>query len=242
MGDLERYASEHPRLYGQFEYPHIVAQSLSGCRGTFLEIGAGDGARLGTLIEARLLGSFDRIIATDLADLCVETIKSKLSVEAIVADAQKLPFPDQSIDFVFSDQVIEHVTDDRAMARETHRVLVHGGRAYMASVVRLRGGFYIYRNNGKWRIDPTHVREYASEAEFSQLFESVGFRVDSVHLWPIRYPFTDLCVALLLRLGFLNRASALDLYLRHKWLARLRQLVFLPIPLYRIVGIVLSRD
>lgn len=44
----------------------------------------------------------------------------------IVGDATRLPFADKSFDFVFSNSVIEHVSDHLAFANEIQRV----GRAY----------------------------------------------------------------------------------------------------------------
>lgn len=48
-----------------------------------------------------------------------------LIVEAV---GEKLPFPDASFDFVFSNEVIEHVEDDRLYAVEMARVTRPGGR------------------------------------------------------------------------------------------------------------------
>lgn len=44
-------------------------------------------------------------------------------------DSYRAPFPDQSVDFVSSDQVLEHVADLEAFVRETGRVLKPGGEA-----------------------------------------------------------------------------------------------------------------
>lgn len=46
---------------------------------------------------------------------------------AIVAAAEALPYPDASFDVVFSNEVIEHVRDDRQFAREMVRVTASGG-------------------------------------------------------------------------------------------------------------------
>lgn len=49
---------------------------------------------------------------------------------ALVVNAanEHLPFADASFDAVLTNEVIEHVTDDHASAREMVRVLSHGGR------------------------------------------------------------------------------------------------------------------
>ncbi|GMW08316.1 MAG: hypothetical protein AMXMBFR8_31120 [Nevskiales bacterium] len=47
----------------------------------------------------------------------------------IFDDSYRAPFPDQSVEFISSDQVLEHVEDIEAFARETGRVLKTGGEA-----------------------------------------------------------------------------------------------------------------
>lgn len=54
-----------------------------------------------------------------------------LGVGYTVADAQRLPFEDESFDLVVTVDVIEHVPDSRAMAREVARVVRPGGRALL---------------------------------------------------------------------------------------------------------------
>lgn len=52
---------------------------------------------------------------------------SKVSPHAIQASAEALPYPDESFDLVFSNEVLEHVQDDRQAVREAVRVLAPGG-------------------------------------------------------------------------------------------------------------------
>jgi SAM-dependent methyltransferase len=51
---------------------------------------------------------------------------------------EKLPFPDACFDFVTMNQVIEHVSDQRAVLRETVRVLRQGGAIYVTCPNYLR--------------------------------------------------------------------------------------------------------
>jgi SAM-dependent methyltransferase len=54
-----------------------------------------------------------------------------------VASAEHLPFPDQSFDVVFSNEVIEHVQDDRQAVAEAVRVTKDGGHVVVYAPNRL---------------------------------------------------------------------------------------------------------
>ena len=83
---------------------------------------------------------------------------------------------DKSIDIIVSTQVIEHVPDDVAMAKEMYRVLSDYGTVYLSTVFKKPYGWYFYRNNGRWVLDPTHVREY-TDHNLLNILESAGFRI-----------------------------------------------------------------
>jgi SAM-dependent methyltransferase len=57
------------------------------------------------------------------------TCEAHLGADQVVCGAgESLPFPDGSFDLVLSNEVIEHVQDDRAAVREIVRILAPGGR------------------------------------------------------------------------------------------------------------------
>lgn len=67
---------------------------------------------------------------------------------SIVAAAEALPYPDQCFDTVHSNEVIEHVHDDRAALHEIIRVLKVGGRA----VIFCPNRWYPFETHGHyWR-------------------------------------------------------------------------------------------
>jgi ubiquinone/menaquinone biosynthesis C-methylase UbiE len=93
-----------------------------------LEIGCGSG------VHARLLAQAGaRLTAVDLTATAVAMTRRRLELDGLPgavleADAEALPFPDASFDFVWSWGVLHHSADtDRALA-EVARVLRPGGR------------------------------------------------------------------------------------------------------------------
>ena len=61
---------------------------------------------------------------------------------------ERLPFADNTFDIVFSNDVLEHVLDDRACAREIARVVRAGGRA----VIFVPNRLYFFETHGiYWR-------------------------------------------------------------------------------------------
>ncbi|MBO9344957.1 MAG: class I SAM-dependent methyltransferase [Chloroflexi bacterium] len=66
----------------------------------------------------------------------------------VAAAAERLPFADGAFDVVFSNEVLEHVSDDRAACREIARVLRPGGRA----VIFVPNRWYPFETHGVyWR-------------------------------------------------------------------------------------------
>jgi hypothetical protein len=63
------------------------------------------------------------------------------------------------------------------MAAEIARVLKPGATAFITSVSKRWYGWYFYRCNGKFRLDPTHVREYDRVESLAKLFADEGLEI-----------------------------------------------------------------
>ena len=111
-------------LYPDPDLPYRRALlSAAGPRTRALEIGAGSGA--GTQIYSPLRGVVGCLIGIDV-DPAVGT-NPHLDM-GVVADASRLPFPDESFDLVFHRTVAEHFEEPASAIKECARVLRPGGK------------------------------------------------------------------------------------------------------------------
>ena len=92
-------------------------------------------------------------------------------------------------------------------------------------------GWYFYRCNGKWTLDPTHVREYTKESQLIEKLVSAGLKISMESKVQDGRPVMD---SILRRIG-----APRDIY-NNKFLKALRS-VRVPIPGYYIWEIVCYR-
>jgi ubiquinone/menaquinone biosynthesis C-methylase UbiE len=97
--------------------------------GDALEIGAGTGYFSLNLLQA---GAIERATATDISPGMLATLEENaarlgLDVRTAAAEAETLPFPDESFDLVFGHAVLHHIPDLAQAFSEFHRVLRPGG-------------------------------------------------------------------------------------------------------------------
>jgi SAM-dependent methyltransferase len=104
----------------------LEASLIGGLTGTVLEIGAGDGANFGMLAE-----SVDWI-GLEPDPRTAEALRTNAARygrrrEPLVASAESIPLPDESVDGVLSTLVLCSVDDQRQTLEEIARVLRPGG-------------------------------------------------------------------------------------------------------------------
>lgn len=96
---------------------------------TALEIGAGTGYFGLNLVQCGVIGE---LTSSDISPGMLATLEGTakrlgLEVETVVAEAEQLPFPDESFDLVFGHAVLHHIPDLEQAMREFFRVLKPGG-------------------------------------------------------------------------------------------------------------------
>jgi ubiquinone/menaquinone biosynthesis C-methylase UbiE len=112
----------------------VLGSELDRGYGRSLEIGAGTGYFSLNLLQA---GAVREATCTDISPGMVRTLAGNaerlgLDVRAARADAESLPFPDQSFDLVLGHAVLHHLPDLQRAFDEFHRVLRPGGRIAFA--------------------------------------------------------------------------------------------------------------
>jgi SAM-dependent methyltransferase len=197
-----------------------------------VDLGAGEGAILYALEQAGLAG--DKIYAVDLSPASI-AIAERLSpkVVGIVCDVTHVPeIPAGSADAVTSSQVIEHLPDDRELAPEIARLLRPGGWFYVSTVLRGDRAWWFRRGSLGWQIDPTHMREYASEDAFADALAHPELVLEQVRARPLRFPVTDPLLRVAARARLLRSEQLATIYERSPTAERAREALQLRVPGY----------
>lgn len=179
--DIEKY-SQYVQFYTG-DIPGRLRHWLANANwNSLLDLGCGDGALLYALKQAGLLEK-KTIHAVDLSQRrinLVRQISSDFNCQVSSAD-QLSHLSDNSVDFLISTQVIEHVPDQVAMIKEINRVLAPGGIVYLTTVYKKWYGWYFYRCQNRWVLDPTHLREYTADEQLIKPLTEHGFHILENH-------------------------------------------------------------
>jgi ubiquinone/menaquinone biosynthesis C-methylase UbiE len=122
FNQVERRRRElEPFIDRYADFPSTTGQEV-------LEIGVGVGTDF-----VRFARAGAHVTGVDLTERGIALVRRRLALEGLpgrvlVADAESLPFPDNSFDLVYSWGVLHHTPDASAAAREAIRVLRPGGR------------------------------------------------------------------------------------------------------------------
>lgn len=231
--DLELHSERFVQYYGM-PIPSLLEKYLKLSKYySILDCGCGDGVLLEALkLKGYLKGK--QVHAIDLSKRRIVNVKKldKL-INARIDSAEDLnTIKNKSIDFFISTQVIEHV-DDKKMLSTIQRVLKKNGIAYVSTVYKKWYGWYFYRRDGRWVMDPTHIREYANDKQLLSLIDKKQFFIietDKQLLW---FPLMDF---------FLRRFSVSDnkFFVQNMFFKQIRK-ISIPIIGYYNWDIILKR-
>lgn len=189
--------------YRLFRRTNEVLKGIKKTKGlkidSLLDIGTADARMLGMLNDKlRIQNS----VGLDFSeDLLRTNLKKNLNL--IQADADKLPFKNNSFDVIVATAVIEHVSNPEKMLSECRRVLKKEG----IIIITTPDPFF---ENIATKIG--HLKDYQHQKTFSlndlkQLVENEGLIVieaEKFMMSPIGFPFEDIIESLIKMLG-LNR-------------------------------------
>jgi SAM-dependent methyltransferase len=133
-------------------YPIKLAEYLSSnfykTKGTLLDIGCGTGD---------MLNAFSSIgfncYGTDISQSC-EKFCNGIPFQAVDLLKDDLPYKSNSIDFIFSKSVIEHLSDPVRLFKESYRVLKPGG----VSIIMCPS--WVHTNWGPFYVDYSHISPF----------------------------------------------------------------------------------
>jgi len=180
--DLDQY---------HFEKLHHLLRlvDFDGYRGRrVLEVGCGAGVDL-----ARFAKGGAAVVGVDLASSAIDLARANFAQQGLagefhVADGEKLPFADESFDFVFAHGVVQYTANPQRLVDECRRVLRPGGEAVFQVYNRIS---WLNALSKLMKVGLEHddapVLLKLSIGEFRRLV--TGFR--EVRIVPERFPVTS---------------------------------------------------
>jgi len=147
-----------------------------------LDVGAGSGTD--ALTAARLVGPAGTVFALDMTQGMLDKLRGNIAragaenVRVVEGNAEAIPLPDQSIDVVTSNGVLNLVPDKPRAFGEIFRVLRPGGQVQIADIVVAQPVREASRANP--RLWAECVVGAAIEEDYLEMFRAAGFHAVTV--------------------------------------------------------------
>ena len=142
---------------------YVERLDLDPAKARLLDVGCGTGG------SSLVLSRHGQVTGLDAALRSFHLSPDRPSTHRVVAPAAVLPFRDQVFDVVAALDVLEHLDDDVAGARELHRVLRPGGSA----VIFVPAFNFLWRRND----DFSHHRRRYTARMLERTLTQGGFRL-----------------------------------------------------------------
>src|SRR3982751_6053363 len=154
---------------------------------TVLDLGSGGG--IDVLLSARRVGPTGKAYGVDMTDEMLALARENqrqagaTNVEFLKGTIEAIPLPDQSVDVIISNCVINLSGDKDAVLREAFRVLKPGGRFAVSDVV-VRGDVPadVRRSMELW---VGCIAGALEESEYASKLEAAGFKDVELEAWRV---------------------------------------------------------
>jgi SAM-dependent methyltransferase len=159
--------------------PTALAQIAMG--ETVLDLGSGGG--IDVLLSARRVGPSGKVYGLDMTDEMLELARANqakagvTNVEFLKGDIEHIPLPDNSIDLIISNCVINLSPDKDRVLAEAFRVLKPGGRFAVSDIVirgdmpkEIRQSIELWAGCIAGALEETEYKRKLSQAGFEQVF------------------------------------------------------------------------
>jgi len=154
--------------------------------------------------------------------------------DLICGDACNLFFlKPKKFNIEISTQVIEHVPDQISFLKGVYSLLKPQSYFYISSVLKKKNAFWIYRNNGRIVLDPTHIHEFESQDEFISLLKKNGFSPIYIQTYPVKYGLMECLIRFLNIIGLQIRNTEF-FFINHDWTSHVNK-IKIPVPGYLII-------
>ena len=154
---------------------------------TVLDLGSGGG--IDVLLSAKRVGPTGKVYGLDMTDEMLALARENqrtagaTNVEFLKGTIENIPLPDQSVDVIISNCVINLSSNKDAVLREAFRVLKPGGRFAVSDVV-VRGGVPadIRRNMELW---VGCIAGALEERDYAAKLQAAGFADVELEAWRV---------------------------------------------------------
>jgi len=226
--NFEKFSKEHI----VFHEPGVIPPMLEDILRKFgnkkirvFDIGCGECNVLTQLIKKGINADYYGIdISKEKIERAKRITKGKINLS--VQDCSNTSFKNNYFDLIICTQVIEHV-DDKGLMKELSRILKRGGFAYITSVRRKKIAIYLYRKNGRFVSDPSHMREYSNKEEFSKLFKN--FAILMYKEKRFKHSLVDLYLRFFIKIKIINPNRVLRIYEKNRFLFLVRNTIRIPL-------------
>jgi len=178
--ELFRRVPHHPQLTRKADpkaRSEAVSERVRLLRGflnpkfTFMEVGSGN-----CELVFNIAKFVKQVYAVDVSEEITNSPRHPKNFKLILSDGCSIPVPDNSVDMVYSNQLMEHLHPDDALEqlRNIYRAITPGGVYLCITPNRLSGPHDISKYFNHEVATGFHLKEYTT-MELTKMFKTAGF-------------------------------------------------------------------